>query len=87
MEKKIKLIMDENKNIHICLNEEEKHVIYANDRKIAAIKIFQMLNHSISDVYEVTSDNATGQDPRALEFFEKLLKEITSKIQDIKFME
>ncbi len=87
MEKKIKLVMDGNKNIHIYLNEEEMHVIYANDRKIEAIKIFQILNHSIGDTYAVASENTTEQDPKVLEFFEKLLTDITTKIQDIKFVE
>ena len=87
MEKKIKLVMDVDKNIRIQLNEVEKYVIRVDDRKIEANEIFKMLDHSIGDTYAVTSENIMGHDAKVLEFFEKLLKEITTKIQDIKFTE
>lgn len=87
MEKKIKLVMKADKSIHIHLNDEEKYVIRADNRKIEANEIFKMLNHSIGDTYVVTSENIAGQDAKVLEFFEKLLQEITTKIQDIKFTE
>ena len=87
MEKKIKLVMDADKSIHIYLNDEEKYVIRVDNRKIEANEIFKMLNHSIGDTYVVTSENIAGQDTKVLDFFENLLMEITMKIQDIKFSE
>ena len=76
MEKKIKLVMDSSKDIHIFVNETERHVITNTSRQISAKLIF--------DRYEIFSENVDEKDTEVLKFFVDLLEDITNKIQAIK---
>lgn len=84
MEKKIKLVMDSSKDIHIFVNETERHVITNTSRQISAKLIFDILEYSIGDRYEIFSENVDGKDTEVLKFFVDLLEDITNKIQAIK---
>ncbi len=84
MEKKIKLTMDSSKDIHIFVNDTEKYIINNTSRQISAQLIFDILEYSAGDRYEVISENVEGKDPEVLKFFVDLLEDITNKIQDIK---
>lgn len=84
MEKKIKLIMDSTKNIHIWVNDKEKYSIDNASRQITARTIFDILEHSIGDVYNISYENIDNKDVEVLMFFVHLIKDITNKIQEIK---
>ena len=49
MEKKIKIEMNENKDIVISVNDDEKITIKKDNRKIQANEIFELLSYSNGD--------------------------------------
>ena len=83
MEKHIKLIMDENKSIHILVNNEEKLIISENSRSISADKIYELFNFSIEDNYKVSSENNKNIDEPVLNFFYELFDDIANKINNL----
>jgi len=83
MEKVIKLIMNADKSIKILVNDEEKHIIDAQNRSIAADKIYEIIGFAVGDQYSVESENASGVDNQVLEFFKELLTDITKKVNAI----
>lgn len=82
MDKKIKLIMDENKDIIIKINDIEKIKIEFNSRSINADDIFNLLNYNKGDIYTYEILNENNYDAPVIEFFENLLYEITSKLEN-----
>ena len=49
MDKKIKIEMNENKDIVISVNDDEKITIKKDNRKIQANEIFELLSYSNGD--------------------------------------
>lgn len=82
MDKKIKLIMDENKDIIIKINDIEKIKIKFNSRNIKADDIFNLLNYNKGDIYTYEILNENNYDAPVIEFFKNLLSEITSKLEN-----
>lgn len=83
MEKVIKLIMNADKSIKILVNDEEKHIIDAQNRSIAADKIYEIIGFAVGDQYSVVSENVSGIDKQVLEFFAELLTDISKKVNAI----
>ena len=83
MEKKILLLMNDNKEIEIHVNEEIRHKILADDRKINAQEIYDILDYAIGDKYSVRLENLDGKDPDVLKFFFDLISEIIDSINDV----
>jgi hypothetical protein len=83
MEKIIKLVMCENKNLTISVNDEEKHTIDAQNRSISADKIYEMIDFAVGDHYTVISENESGVENQVLEFFTSLFTNIVDKVNMI----
>jgi len=83
MEKNINLIMDTEKKIKININNEEKHIIYENNRTISADKIYELINFSLGDHYVITKENKSKIDEPVLDFFYELFNEIINKINSL----
>ncbi|MDR2569382.1 MAG: hypothetical protein LBD23_03660 [Oscillospiraceae bacterium] len=83
MEKVIKIIMCEDKSIKIMVNDEEKHIIQAQDRSISAESIYKIIGFSAGDRYTVSSENETEVDTQVLEFFVGLFNDVAGKINTI----
>lgn len=88
MDKKIKIEMNENKDIVISVNDDEKITIKKDNRKIQANEIFELLSYSNGDNFKCEILNDKDYDVPVLEFFYELLNEIviklnTDKTQDI----
>jgi len=83
MEKVIKLIMNADKSIKILVNDEGKHIIEAQNRSIAADKIYEIVGFALGDNYSVISENPFSIDAQVLDFFSDLLKEIITKVNTI----
>lgn len=80
MDKKIKLEMNENRDIVISVNEEEKNKIPKENRKIKAEQIFQLLDYSYGDSYSIVIINEKQVDIPVIQFFYELLEEIIHKL-------
>lgn len=83
VEKIIKLVMAENRSIHIYVNDKEEHTIEETERKISALKLYEILDCKPSDHYSVILENEKNVDSKVLEFFTGLLEEIINKVNDI----
>ncbi|WP_250227785.1 hypothetical protein [Anaeropeptidivorans aminofermentans] len=83
MEKVIKLIMNADKSIKILVNDEEKHIIDAQNRSISADKIYEIIGFAVGDQYSVVSENVLGVDKQVLEFFVELLTDVSKKVNAI----
>ena len=83
MEKVIKLIMNADKSIKILVNDEEKHIIDAQNRSIAADKIYEIIGFTLGDHYRVISKNESNVDTQVLDFFSDLLTDIITKVNAI----
>lgn len=83
MEKVVKLIMNTDKSIKILVNDEEKHIIDAQNRSIAADKIYEIVGFTIGDQYSVVSENVSDIDKQVLEFFTQLLTDVSDKVNTI----
>lgn len=83
MEKVIKLVMKENKDIDIFIDTHHKHTILAADRNITADVIFNMLECTVGNQYKVISENPTKKDENVLEQFTDLLSNITTQVNQI----
>lgn len=80
MDKKIKLEMNENKDIVISVNDDEKITIKKDNRKIQANEIFELLSYSNGDNFSFEIVNKKEYDGPVLQFFYELLVEIVSKL-------
>lgn len=83
MGKKILLEMDNEKDITILVDEEIKSTIHANDRKMNAKEIYEVLEYKIGDKYSISTSNESKRDPDVLQFFYELFYEIIESINDI----
>lgn len=83
MEKTIKLTMNKDKSIKIAVNNEDKHVINAQDRSIDAENIYKIINFSVDDSYVIQSENIENIDDKVLSFFVDLFKEIVEKLNKL----
>lgn len=83
MEKTIKLIMSTDKSIRILVNDEEKHIIDAQNRSISADKIYEIIGFTPGGQYYVISENESCIDEQVLEFFSSLLKDVAAKVNEI----
>ena len=80
MEKKISLEMLVSKDIEIKVNEEKKHTIKKEKRKIRADDIYNIINYSKGDTYVIKKINSHGIDAPVLNFFVELFEEIVNGI-------
>lgn len=76
MDKKIKLEMNDNKDIVISVNNEEKLTIKKENRQIQANDIFDLLDYSNGDTYSFNVKNEKNYDAPVLQFFHELLADI-----------
>ena len=83
MEKVIKLVMNADKSMKILVNDVEKHIIDAQNRSIAADKIYEIIGFDVGDQYSVVSENVSGIDKQVLEFFAELLTDVSKKVNAI----
>lgn len=82
MDKNIVLEMKDNKDIVISVNNKEKLSIKKNSRKIKAEDIFDLLNYSIGDSFNINIVNTNNLDAPVVDFFGELLKDITNKLME-----
>lgn len=80
MDKKIKIEMNENKDIVISVNDDEKITIKKDNRKIQASEIFELLSYSNGDNFSFEIVNEKNYDIPVLQFFHELLDEIVNKL-------
>ena len=80
MDKKIKLEMNNNKDIVISVNNDEKITIKKDNRKIQANEIFELLSYSNGDNFSFEIVNEKECDAPVLQFFYELLNEIVNKL-------
>lgn len=80
MAKNIVLEMKDNKDIVISVNNQEKLSIKKNSRKIKAEDIFDLLDYSIGDSFNINIVNTNNLDAPVVDFFGELLKDITDKL-------
>ena len=77
---KIKIEMNENKDIVISVNDDEKITIKKDNRKIQANEIFELLSCSNGNKFFFEIVNEKKYDVPALQFFHELLAEIVNKL-------
>lgn len=82
MDKNIVLEMKDNKDIVISVNNQEKISIKKNSRKIKAEDIFDLLDYSIGDSFNINIVNTNNLDAPVVDFFGELLKDITNKLME-----
>lgn len=80
MDKVIKVVMEENKDIILRCNDNESIIIKSNERKIEAEDIFKLLDYSKGDTYSISIINEKGHDSQVVDFFYDLLLAITTKL-------
>lgn len=80
MDKRIKIEMNENKDIVISVNDDEKITIKKDNRKIQANEIFELLSYSNGDNFSFDIVNEKNYDIPVLAFFKELLEDIVNKI-------
>lgn len=83
MEKVIKLIMKENKDIEIFVNSISTHTIRFGHREISAEKIVEIFSVSLGDICKVEKENSVNKDNKVLDMFADLFQEIANKINSI----
>ena len=83
MEKKIKITMLDNKDISVSIDEVEKIRIAADQRKINANDIYEMLSYNKGDTYTVTTVNEKALDEKVLKFFAEMMSEIIKKLNKL----
>ena len=69
MDKKIKIEMNENKDIVISVNNDEIITIKKDNRKIQANEIFELLSYSNGDNFSFEIVNEKEYDVPVLQFF------------------
>ncbi len=82
MEKVIKLVMNENKDIEIFVNNVLKHTI-PNSREIGADTIFEILDCKTGDHYSLQIENLAQKDEKVLECFGQLFQNIIEQTNQI----
>lgn len=87
MEKKIKLVMDENKSIKIFVNEVLKSTITESAREISAQVIYELIDYKCGDNLCVFSENEKKIDETVLLYFKELFDDICKRINDMNVKE
>lgn len=87
MEKKIVLKMKTDGTIVIVINDEEKIEIAAAKRELKADELYSALSYSRGDSYTVEMVNDEGKDINVMDYFEKLLIDITTKLNNMSIAE
>lgn len=82
MEKVIKLVMNENKDIEIFVNNVLKYTI-PNSREIGADTIFEILDCKTGDHYSLQIENLAQKDEKVLECFGQLFQNIIEQTNQI----
>ena len=72
--------MNNNKDIVISVNNDEKITIKKDNRKIQANEIFELLSYSNGDNFSFEIVNEKEYDAPVLQFFYELLNEIVNKL-------
>ena len=83
MENKIKLVMNENKNLTIYVNSILKHTITENEREISAQRIYDLFDYKSGDTYIVISENEKVIDEPVLRYFKELFDDICKRINEM----
>lgn len=83
MDKKIFLKMQPSKDIIVSIGGEKPLIIPKDNRSIKAEDVYQLINFSRGDKYEVESLNEENIDAPVLKFFEELFKDIVNKLNRI----
>lgn len=84
MEKVIKLVMNKDKSISINVDNKEKCKINQDNRSINAEILFNIFDFKIGNTYKVEKENPKNIDEKVLEFFYELIKDISSKVNNIR---
>ena len=84
MNKKITLIMQDNKDILVVRDEELIITILKNNRIINAKNIFELFDYNLGDTYDILTENEKKLDVPVINFFRDLLIEIATQISDYK---
>ena len=83
MEKNIKLIMDESKNILVKVNNDVKLTILATNREINATDVFEIFKFEIGNKYIIEKENKNNIDPMVLQYFFDLFDNIAKQLNNI----
>jgi hypothetical protein len=83
MEKKIKLVMDENKSIAIFVNDALKYTIAESVREISAQAIYELINYKSGDNLSIFTENKKRIDEPVLLFFKELFDDICKRINEM----
>lgn len=83
MEKTIKLVMNPDKSIQIKSNGDIKHIILENERKITAQTLYDILDYTPGDNFNVIAVNENKIDEQALDFFKDMLNSICARINSM----
>ena len=81
MEKTIKLVMENNKEIEILVNGVTKLRIDER-RSIKADEIFSLLDFSMGDHYSVEKENPFKRDEAVLNFFSDVISDIIGRLNE-----
>ncbi|WP_196603066.1 hypothetical protein [Pectinatus frisingensis] len=87
MAKNIKLSMEADRDIKICVNGKIKYTVNHDNRSISAKDIYNILDYSVGDKYTISIENINDIDAAALEFFKDLFDEITKEINELEIMD
>ena len=83
MERKIEIILDNNKDILIKIDNKPVHTIYSNERQISADVIYSVLNPEESVTYrlmEYVKNEKFNKDNDVAKYFYDMIKVITNGI-------
>ena len=80
MEKKIELVMNENKSIDIFVNGDAKYTIDESEREISAETIYELIDYKIGDNLSTLTKNEKSLDVLVLTFFKELFDNICERI-------
>lgn len=83
MEKKVKLVMTEDKTIIVFLNDIVKINIYAYNRKINADDLYSLFDYNKGDIYTLEKDNPENIDVKVFEFFSNMIYEIIENLNKL----
>lgn len=82
MEKEIKLVLTEDKDIDIYVNNKLKLKIQRDKREINAEAIYNIFDYKRGDRYNIVTENIPNNDIPVLEFLKSLFIEINKGIEN-----
>ena len=86
MEKVIKVVLDNIKDVNVSINDSTFLVIKSTDRQVTAEQIYSLLNPQFDDTYKVMPflrNENFDKDNDVANYFHNLIKEITDAINSI----